>query len=91
MGSEFAAAVVSVGLEEYVDQLEKYCERLAQQQILWLARWPVGRTGRWRHAMNSRTLCISPYQWLVTWRRMQLHRRIDTRLSVGNGQLVERG
>jgi hypothetical protein len=37
MGSEFAAAVVSVGLEEYVDQLEKYCERLAQQQILWLA------------------------------------------------------
>jgi hypothetical protein len=37
MGSEFAAAAVSAGREEYVDQLEKYRERLAQQQILWLA------------------------------------------------------
>ena len=88
VGERFAVAAVAAGVQCPVEDVEASCEGLATHQHflddIGLREWPDGTSsGRYRftHALYRQVL----YEGLGTARRMQLHRRIGTRLEAGHG------
>jgi predicted ATPase len=88
VGEEFAVAAVAAGAQLPVDDVDVVCEELAVQhrfiEDTGVASWPDGINGgryRFQHALYTQVL----YEQLGRARRMQLHRRIGTRLEAGYG------
>jgi DNA-binding winged helix-turn-helix (wHTH) protein len=85
-GNEFAAAIVAVGLEADVEQIEAWCESLARRGQ-WLRScgysvWPdetVSARYGFIHALYQQAV----YNRIPAARRLRLHRRIGEQLQAG--------
>jgi predicted ATPase len=88
VGETFAVSAVAAGLQGAMEDVEARCEALAAQHHfideVGLVVWPDGTSGgtyQFQHALYLQVL----YEQLGAVRRMQLHRRIGTRLAAGYG------
>jgi predicted ATPase len=88
VGEEFAVAAVAAGAQYPAEDVEARCDALAAQHHFiddtGLTTWPDATSGgsyRFQHALYQQVL----YEQLGTARRVQLHRRIGTRLEAGYG------
>ena len=91
-GTEFAAASVSAGLNEDIEQVEDVCEELASRRHFIeetdLAEWPDGTLSgkyRFRHALYRNAL----YARIAEIRRVRLHRAIGEREEAAYGTRAE--
>jgi predicted ATPase len=92
VGETFAAAAVAAGIQCAVEDVEAVCEKLVVQQHFLddsgLTTWPDGTGGGsygFRHVLYQQVL----YERLGATRRMQLHRRIRSRLETAYGARAE--
>jgi hypothetical protein len=90
-GSVFSAAALAAGLDRPLEDVEAWCDRLAQRgqflRALGATAWPDGTvTTRYRflHDLYHEVL----YERVAMSRRMRWHRQIGARLEAGYGPQV---
>jgi predicted ATPase/DNA-binding winged helix-turn-helix (wHTH) protein len=88
VGEAFAVAAVAAGAQCLETEVDAVCEGLARQQHFindtGVTVWPDGTSGGeycFQHALYQQVL----YEQVGAARRVQLHRRIGTRLEAGYG------
>ena len=90
-GMEFSAAAVATGTAQTIEEVEGYCERLAQRgQLLQLAgasEWPDGTVApqySFLHALYQEVV----YKRVTAARRTRLHQQIGERKEIAYGARV---